>query len=136
MLMLSLLIDSKTRSTYAYCGDLFFSGQSSFISTSIKGRYGESCLLGPCQLDFWLMDKAEIKQIADYIKDLEEGLDQQDCRGLADLGHVTKLHLIIRRLMEATFQTTDRRLKPLLATLEMKARRCKDCIETRLAVRN
>jgi len=82
------------------------------------------------------MDKAEIKQIADYIKNLEEGLGEQGCRGLTDLGHVTKLHLIIRRLMEATFQTTDRRLKPLLATLEMKARRCKDCIETRLAVRN
>jgi hypothetical protein len=82
------------------------------------------------------MDKVEIKAIANYIKDLEEGLGRQGCRGMVDLQHVTKLHLIIKRLMDATFQTTDRRLKPLLATLEMKARRCKDCIETRLAVRN
>ena len=82
------------------------------------------------------MDKGQIKQIADYIKNLEEGLYERDCRGLADLGHVTKLHLIIKRLMDATFQSTDQRLTPLLATLEMKARRCKDCIETRLAVRN
>ncbi len=82
------------------------------------------------------MDKVEIKQIADYLKDLEEDLDQQGGRGLADLRHVTKLHLIVKRLMNATFQTTDQKLKPFLATLEMKAPRCKDCIETRLAVRS
>ena len=30
----------------------------------------------------------------------------------------------------------DQELKPLLATLEYKARKCKECIERRLAVRN
>ena len=82
------------------------------------------------------MDKAEIKQIVDYLRDLEEGLYECDYRGLPTLGELTRLHEVIRRLMDATFQTTDQKLKPFLATLEMKARRCKDCIETRLAVRN
>jgi hypothetical protein len=53
------------------------------------------------------MHRTEIKQIAKYLKGLEEGLDQQGCRGLAALGYVTKLHLIIKRLMDATFQTTN-----------------------------
>jgi hypothetical protein len=38
--------------------------------------------------------------------------------------------------MDATFETKDQELKPLLATLEYKARKCKQCIERRLAVRN
>jgi len=82
------------------------------------------------------MEKAEIKKIADYLTDLEEGLDKHGYRGLTDLGHVTKLHLVIMRLMDAAFQTKDQQLKPLLVTLEMKARKCKDCIEARLAVMN
>ena len=82
------------------------------------------------------MDKAQIKQIADYIKDLEEGLDAWDYRGPITLGHLTKLHQIIERLMKATFETEDQELKPLLATLEYKARLCKQCIENRLAVKN
>ncbi len=82
------------------------------------------------------MEKDEIKQIADYIKDLEEGLDEWDYRGLITLGHLTKLHQIIERLMNATFKTEDQELKPLLATLEYKARKCKQCIEDRLAVKN
>ena len=82
------------------------------------------------------MEKVEIKQVADYIKDLEEGLVEWDYRGLSTLGHLTKLHQIIERLMDATFQTDDQELKPLLATLEYKARQRKRCIEERLAVRN
>jgi hypothetical protein len=81
------------------------------------------------------MERAEIKQIADYLKDLEEGLVEWDYRGLSTLGHLTK-HQIIERLMKATFETDDQELKPLLATLEYKARTCKQCIEARLAVRN
>ena len=68
------------------------------------------------------MEKVAIKQVADYIKDLEEGLDAWDYRGPITLGHLTKLHQIIRRLMDATYETDDQELKPLLATLEYKAR--------------
>jgi hypothetical protein len=82
------------------------------------------------------MDKAEIKHIADYIKGSEEELEQRDLYGSVGLADLTKLHLTIKPLMDASFRTSDRKLKPFLATLEMKARRYKDCIETRLAVRN
>ena len=82
------------------------------------------------------MEKVEIKRIAEYLKDLEEGLYEWDYRGITTQGHLTKLYGIIKRLMDATFETKDQELKPLLATLEYKARKCKQCIERRLAVRN
>jgi len=82
------------------------------------------------------MEKVEIKQIADYLKDLEEGLVEWDYRGVTTQGQLTELYGIIKRLMDATYETKDQQLKPLLATLEYKARKCKQCIERRLAVRN
>ena len=82
------------------------------------------------------MEKAEIKAIGDYLKDLEEGLVEWDYRGLPTLSHLTKLYDIIKSLMDATFKSKDQDLKVLLASLEYKARKCKDCIERRLAVRN
>jgi hypothetical protein len=82
------------------------------------------------------MERAEIKRIADYLKDLEEGLYEWDYRGITTQGHLTKLYGIIERLMKATFETEDQELKVLLATLEYKARKCKQCIERRTAVRN
>jgi len=82
------------------------------------------------------MERAEIKQIADYIKDLKEGLDLWDYQGLPTLGDLNRLHVIITHLMKATYETEDQELKPLLATLEYKARMCKQCIENRLAVKN
>lgn len=82
------------------------------------------------------MEKAEIKRIANYLKDLEEGLYEWDYRGITTQGHLNKLYQIIEQLMNATFETKDKQLKVLLATLEYKARKCKECIERRLAVRN
>ena len=81
------------------------------------------------------MEKVEIKAVADYLKDLEEGLYKWDYRGIMTQGHLTKLYEIIRQLMDATFKA-DQELKPLLAALEYKARKCKICIEQRLAIRN
>ena len=62
------------------------------------------------------MHKVEIKQIADYLKDLEEGLVEWDYRGITTQGHLTELYGIIKRLMQATFETKDQELKVLLAT--------------------
>lgn len=81
------------------------------------------------------MEKAEIKSVADYLKDLEEGLYEWDYRGVTTFGDLTKLYEIIQELMDATFRA-DQELKPLLATLKYKARKCKECIERRMAVRN
>lgn len=82
------------------------------------------------------MERAEIEHIGDYLKDLEEGLVELDYGGPPTLGDLNRLYVINKSLMEATFKTDDQELKPLLATLEYKARRCKQCIEARLAVRN
>ena len=82
------------------------------------------------------MEKAEIKHIADYIKDLEKGLDGWDFHGITTQRHLTKLHLAIKRLMDTTCKTKDQQLKVLLTILEYKARRCKQSIETRLAVKS
>ena len=83
-----------------------------------------------------VMEKAEIKRIADYLKDLEEGLYEWDYRGITTQGQLTELYRINQRLMDATFKTKDQQLKPLLAILEYKARKCKQCIEARTGVRN
>ena len=101
-----------------------------------QGRIRRNLPFKPLSVRLWLMDKAEIKQIADYPKELEEGLYEWDYQGLLTLGELARLHEVIRRLMDATFKAKDQGLKVLLATLEYKARTCKDCIETRLAVRN
>ena len=82
------------------------------------------------------MEKAEIKAIGDYLKDLEEGLYEWDYRGMTALYRLPELYRIIKLLMDETFKAKDKQLKVLLATLEYKARRCKQCIERRLAVRN
>ncbi len=82
------------------------------------------------------MEKAEVKAIGEYLKDLEEGLYEWDYRGITTLGHLTEVYRIIKLLMDETFKAKDKQLKVLLATLEYKARKCKECIERRLAVRN
>jgi len=45
------------------------------------------------------MEKAEIKLVADYLKDLEEGLVEWDYRGITTQGHLTELYGIIEQLM-------------------------------------
>ena len=82
------------------------------------------------------MEKAEVKAIGEYLKDLEEGLYEWDYRGMTALYRLPELYRIIKLLMDETFRAKDKQLKVLLATLEYKARKCKECIERRLAVRN
>ena len=101
-----------------------------------KEKRGYSLPFQPFSVRLWIMEKVEIKRIGDYLKDLEEGLDAWDYRGPSTLGHLNRLYAIIKHLMDATFKTDDQELKPLLATLEYKARRCKQCIKDRLAAKN
>jgi hypothetical protein len=68
------------------------------------------------------MKIAAIRQIADYIKDLKEGLYEWDCRGLP--GDLKRLYVLIAHFMKAPYETEDQKLKPLLATPEYKARVC------------
>ncbi|MHC4397152.1 MAG: hypothetical protein ACYS1A_16045 [Planctomycetota bacterium] len=73
------------------------------------------------------MEKDEIKRIADYLEDLEEGLYERDYRGITTQHQLAELGRIIETLMNETFRA-DQELKPLLATLELKARKCKNYI--------
>ena len=81
------------------------------------------------------MEKAEIKRIADFINDTWEGICGGDEPTTMQL-QLTELYRIIKKLMDATYQTKDQQLKVLLASLEYKARRCKQYIEARTGVRN
>jgi len=85
------------------------------------------------------MEKVEIESVADYLKDLVEGLQEGDYRGITTQGQLTELYQIIEQLMDATFKSKDQKdqdLKVLLAPLELKARKCSRYIEGHLAVRN
>ena len=82
------------------------------------------------------MERNEIKQVADYFKELEEVLFEWNYDHIAMQAELPYLYQVIKRLMDATFKTDDQKLKPLLVTIEYKARKCKECIETRLAVKN
>ena len=81
------------------------------------------------------IDKAEIKQIAAFLRDVHEDLCERDGDTALRL-HLTELYRVIQRLMDATFATKDQGLKVLLASLELRARQYKQEIEGRLAVRN
>jgi len=81
------------------------------------------------------MDKVEFKQIADFLNDVYEGLCEGDEEAAIRL-HLTELYRVIKRLMDATFETKNQDLKVLLASLEYRARQYKQQIEEWLAVRN
>jgi len=82
------------------------------------------------------MERAEFKRIDRYLEDVEENLDQRAVQNIAPERHLTKLHLVIERLMHISGDTEDRQLKSSLSTLEHRARRCMRCIEARHTVRN
>jgi len=81
------------------------------------------------------MDKAEIKQIADFLSDVYEALCEGDGDAATRL-YLTELYRVIKWLMDATFAAQDQSLKVLLATMEKRAREYKQQIEGQLAVRN
>ena len=74
------------------------------------------------------MDKAEVKQIADFLIDVREDLYEGEGDAALRL-NLTELCRVIRRLMDATFATRDQELKVLLAGLEDEVRLRKQEIE-------
>jgi hypothetical protein len=81
------------------------------------------------------MEKAEIKQISSFLSDVHESICEQDEPHI-QLLQLNELYRVIKRLMDATFETKDQKLKALLASMEKKAREYKQQIEAILAVRN
>jgi hypothetical protein len=71
------------------------------------------------------MEKGEIQNFVAYLKDLEEGVVEWDYNETGLQLHLSLVSHVIKQLTNATFETKDQDLKPLLATLSKKAHRCK-----------
>jgi hypothetical protein len=82
------------------------------------------------------MEKPEIKQIGEFLKELEESIYSGECDTISMRLLLPDISQTIKVLMDATFKTKDQELKPLLAYMELRLRECKDYIEQRLGVRN
>jgi hypothetical protein len=63
------------------------------------------------------IDKAEVKQIADFLNDVYEGICECDDVTTMQM-QLTELYRVIRLLMDETFKAQDQDLKVLLASLE------------------
>lgn len=53
------------------------------------------------------MDRAEFKRIDKYIEDVEKNLEQFDTQNILPERHLTKLHLVIERLMHISGGSQD-----------------------------
>jgi hypothetical protein len=82
------------------------------------------------------MERAEIKFFADYIEDLEERLYLGDYDHISIQAELPYLCQLIRLFMDDTFISRNKHEKVLLATLKMRARKCKEFIEERMALKN
>lgn len=82
------------------------------------------------------MERAEIKQVADYVKELKEGLVELGYDHIAMQTELPYLYQIIQRLMDATYKPEDQQIKPLLATLELHSRSRHKLSEVRTWLRN
>ena len=82
------------------------------------------------------MTKPEIKQVGNYLKNIEENIYTGNYDSIALQAELPKLYQTIKLLMDETFKTEDQELKPLLAYMELRLRTCKQYIEEELAVRN
>ena len=82
------------------------------------------------------MERHKIKQIGAYLKNLEESLTTGNSSHVSLQAEIPTLYKTIELLMDATFKTKDQKLKPVLAYMEMRLRKCKQKIEERLGIMN
>ena len=76
------------------------------------------------------MTKSEVKEIAEYVKQLQAGL--LDMKYVAIANEYPILYSKIELLMNETFRTKDKDLKVLLAYIELQARECMEFIKRRM----
>jgi len=81
------------------------------------------------------MEKAEIKRIASFLRDVYEGICEQDGTH-AQRMQLTELYGVIQILMDEIAKTKGIEERVLPAYMEKKARRCKQHIESRLMICN
>lgn len=82
------------------------------------------------------MEKTEIHSITAYVNDLYEDLYNFDLDQTAMQTEHTRLYQTIKKLMDATFESTDPNEKTVLARLELRARKCYEAIEERISILN
>ena len=84
------------------------------------------------------MTNTQINDLADYIIDLEEGLMEWDYDNIAMQTEIPIIYQKIKLLMDETFNTPaeDKEMKIVLASMEMKLRKCLDCVKNRIGVNN
>jgi hypothetical protein len=94
----------------------------------------------------------KVKQIADFVMETERALSGFSLDAMAMRGRLPALRGIIKQLAQAALETQDKELQETqdkelqetqdkelqgcLATLEIKARKCRDCIERRLLIKS
>ena len=79
---------------------------------------------------------SNITQIVEYVANLEEELYHWDGDGTQWQQELTMLHTMIETLMKLTFEEKEAPKRSLLACIEYRARRCRECIMTRTGMRN
>jgi hypothetical protein len=82
------------------------------------------------------MNRVKNKEIGDYVKELFESLYDWDHDRVAMEAEISTLHRYIERLMEISAETKEVPVRTMLTFLEHDARKCKECIERRLAIGN
>ena len=82
------------------------------------------------------MQKQKLQEIGKYIKNLEIELSEQNFDSVALQIEMPKLHQTIKLLKDETFTTKDKKLKTLLAYMEMRLRKCLRVVEMELGGRN
>ena len=87
------------------------------------------------KIDLQAMERSEIKRIADFLRDVYEGICEQDGTHIQQM-QLTELYRVIENLMDEIAKTKDEKHAVFLAYLEKRAIEYKDAIEKRLCVRN
>jgi hypothetical protein len=75
------------------------------------------------------------RRLADFLSDVYEGICEGDDVTTMQM-QLTELYRVIRLLMNETFKAQDQDVNVLLASLEYRARPCKQTLEERLGARN
>jgi len=77
-----------------------------------------------------------MEQITNYLSETENALLSFNLDPMAMRGRLPALRGVIQLLEQTAFEAQDEHLQGSLSILEIKARKCRDCIERRLLINN
>ena len=82
------------------------------------------------------MNTTDTKHTLNYLKEIEEQLYEFELSEVEMILEMHHLYKLIENLMNLTFESSDDKEKVQFAVVEKKARKCYDCIKSRLVVNN